>query len=420
MSAPPAWQADVLRWLRQLDNAVLLKTTDPIGTLQAGGDLDILVGNPAAAETSLIREVGPPLYRARYGYFYEWGHIDLIQRIEWRGAAVLQTEATIAAGHTTADGLRVADAASNALLFWLRPPIWGGTFKAGCESLIERALAEDAPTFRQLLVQTFGSVEGQRLFELAEQRRYDEAAQDVGALREALWIRAMLRRPLATLAGLIHHVTMELGVRFRPPLPWVAVLGPDGSGKSTVLEAVSALLQPTIPHRKIFHWRPAVLKPGNPEAGPVTDPHGKMPRSLPVSLLKLVFLLADWWLGYWKRIVPLSARLTFCLFDRCYFDLLVDPRRYRYGGPMSLARWFGALAPQPQLVILLDAPAEVLQARKREVTLEETQRQVVAYREMVMALPGGRIVNCARPVPEVAREVRDLIVQALRERSAGV
>ncbi|HSI13957.1 MAG TPA: hypothetical protein VK961_18060 [Chthoniobacter sp.] len=417
MSAPPAWQADVLRWLRQLDNAVLLKTADPIGTLLSGGDLDILVGDPAAAEASLLREVGPPLFRARYGRFYEWGHIDLIPRIEWRGAAVLQTEATIAAGRTTADGLRVADAASNALLFWLRPPIWGRIYKPGCEPLIELVLAENAPAFRQLLAQTFGATEGQRLFELAEQKKYADAAQDVGALRKALWMRAVLRRPLGTIGGLIHHIAMELGLRFRPPLPWVAVLGPDGSGKSTVLEAVSALLEPTIPRRKIFHWRPAVLKPGNPEAGPVTDPHGKAPRSVPVSLLKLGFLLADWWLGYWKRIVPLSARLTFCLFDRCFFDLLVDPRRYRYGGPMNLARWFAGLMPQPRLVILLDAPAEVLQARKREVTLEETQRQVVSYRELVRTLPGGSVVNCARPVPVVAQEVRDLILRALREKT---
>ena len=411
------WQADVLRWLRQLENAVLLKTADPIGTLQAGGDLDILVGDRAVAEASLIREVGPPLFRARYGYFYEWGHIDLIPRIEWRGAAVLQTVATLASSRLTADGVRVADSASNALLFWLRPPIWGAIFKPGCEPLVERAMAEDPTAFRQLLVRTFGAVEGQRLFDLAEQKKYAAAVQGVRALRKALWIRAVLRRPFATIGGLLHHVAMELGVRFHPPLPWVAVLGPDGSGKTTILDAVSELLQPTVPHRRIFHWRPGVLKPTNPDAGPVTDPHGQIPRSLPVSLIKLVFLLADWWLGYWKRIVPLSARLHFCLFDRCYYDLLVDPRRYRYGGPMILARWIGALVPQPGLVVLLEAPAEVLQARKREVPLEETQRQLAAYRELVTALPGGRIVNCARPVAEVARDVRDLIVQMLRERA---
>jgi thymidylate kinase len=418
MSVPPGWQADVVRWLRQLENAVLLKTSDPIATLQAGGDLDLLVGDPAAAEASLIREVGRPLFRARYGYFYEWGHIDLIPRIEWRGAAVLQTGATLAAARMTADGFRVADPASNALLFWLRPIIWGGFFKSGCETLVEQAMSEDASAFRHLLVSTFGSVEGQRIFDLAGQAKYAEAAERRVSLRRALWLRAILRRPFGTIGGLWHHIVMELRLRFRPPLPWIAVLGPDGSGKSTVLNAVCELLRPVIPHRQIFHWRPAVLRPANPEAGPVIDPHGQIPRSMPVSLLKLLFLLVDWWLGYWRRIVPLSARLTFCLFDRCYVDLLVDPRRYRYGGPMSLARWMGALVPQPALVILLDAPAEVLQARKREVSLEETQRQVSAYRALVSAMPGGRIVNCARPVPEVAGEVRDLLLQMFRERSS--
>jgi thymidylate kinase len=417
MNGLTGWQADVVRWLRQLENAVLLKTSDPIATLLAGGDLDILVSDPAAAEASLFRELGRPLFRARYGYFYEWGHIDLIPRIEWRGAPVLQPAATLAASRMTPDGFRVADPFSNALLFWLRPIIWGGFFKPGCEGLVEQAMAESAPAFRLLLIGTFGVAEGERLFELAGQAKYAKAAEGLGSLRQALWLRAFLRRPVGTIGGLLHHAAMELRQRTRPSLPWIAVLGPDGSGKSTVLQEVCELLKTTIPRRQIFHWRPAVLKPGNPEAGPVTDPHGQTPRSLPVSLVKLLFLFVDWWLGYWMRIVPLSSRLTFCLFDRCYFDLLVDPRRYRYGGPMGLARWVGALLPQPAMVILLDAPPTVLQARKKEVSLEETQRQVAEYRTLVSELPGGRIVNCDRPVAEVARDVRLLVLQMFRERA---
>ena len=59
--------------------------------------------------------------------------------------------------------------------------------------------------------------------------------------------------------------------------------------------------------------------------------------------------------------------------------MLVDPRRYRYGGAMWLARWVGKIIPKPDLWILLDAPAEVLQKRKQEVPPEETARQRRAY-----------------------------------------
>ena len=56
------------------------------------------------------------------------------------------------------------------------------------------------------------------------------------------------------------------------------------------------------------------------------------------------------------------------LFDRYHGDLLVDPRRYRYGGPMSLARLIVRFMPQPDLVFFLDATPEILLARKQEVS----------------------------------------------------
>jgi thymidylate kinase len=202
----------------------------------------------------------------------------------------------------------------------------------------------------------------------------------------------------------------KIGLRLRPSAPWVVVLGPDGSGKSSVLDALASRLAPNFEGTKIYHWRPGFLRPSKGVGGPVTDPHGKPPRGTPSSLLKLVFLFLDWTLGYWGRLVRLRARGHLILFDRNYYDLLVDPKRYRYGGPLWLAKLVSWLIPRPNLVILLDAPPEVLQERKQEVPLEETTRQRAAYLKLLRSLSEGCVINATRPLNDVVAEIERVVL----------
>lgn len=105
-------------------------------------------------------------------------------------------------------------------------------------------------------------------------------------------------------------------------------------------------------------------------------------------------------------------------FDRYYWDLFADPRRYRYGGPFRPARWLARWIPRPHVVIVLDAPPEVLQDRKREVSAAERARQRSAYRSLAEDLPNARVVDAARPVEDVTGEVLAFLRETMREDEA--
>jgi thymidylate kinase len=195
----------------------------------------------------------------------------------------------------------------------------------------------------------------------------------------------------------------------------VALLGPDGAGKSTVLAAASERLRGVIPATRTVHLRPRVLRlRGGGE--PVLEPHAKPPKPRWSSHLQL----GSWWLEYRLDHVAALARGTRELrwSDRYVDDVLIDPRRYRYGGSMRFAAWIVERVPRPDLVVLLDAPAAVVHARKREVPVAETERQRSAYLAYVRALPNGRVVDASRPLDVVVGEVVGLVVTFLAERAA--
>ncbi len=181
------------------------------------------------------------------------------------------------------------------------------------------------------------------------------------------------------------------------------MLGPDGAGKSTLVDRMTRRLGPSFRAIGKFHFRHRFSR-RQKEMEPVTNPHRETPRGTLASICKLLYWLLDCWFGYFVNICParLSAKLV--IFDRYCPDILVDPRRYRL--PQSciwLAKLVVSLAPRPDLFILLDVPSKVAQQRKPEVSPGESVRQRLAYLLMFQALPNAVVVDATRPIDEVVQ-----------------
>jgi len=156
------------------------------------------------------------------------------------------------------------------------------------------------------------------------------------------------------------------------------------------------------------HLKPRLILRGD-SASIVTDPHGKLPRSVLVSAAKILV----WFVEEWFASLFCDRKNELLICDRYYHDILVDPKRYRFGGPVWAARFVGNLMPQPDLWVLLDAASEVLRSRKQEVTLEETQRQRYAYQSFIKEQRNSVVVNAAQPLDKVIDNVELAITDAV-------
>jgi thymidylate kinase len=200
---------------------------------------------------------------------------------------------------------------------------------------------------------------------------------------------------------------------------WIAFFGPDGVGKSAVIGRLESQLAASFDECIFFHFRPTFRGDGSGDTV-VSLPHAKPPRGLLVSWMKLLYWLADCWYGYLLVIRPGKRKHRLILFDRYFPDLLVDPVRYRIPkSAIPFAELLTDFLPRPDLYVLLDAPAEVSWARKRELSLPESRRQRNAYLRLFAGFPCRLLVNADCELAEVARNVaiavHNLTADSLRQ-----
>ncbi len=186
------------------------------------------------------------------------------------------------------------------------------------------------------------------------------------------------------------------------------ILGCDGAGKTSVLRALTQNDGATFRSENVFHWLPR-YRPDWQAAKPVPAPHAQKPRGTISSFLKVIYLLGMFHLGFWTEVRPRIKRGNAVLFDRYYHDMIIDPARYRYGGPIWLSKFAGAFIPKPRAWFLIDVPAEVLARRKAEIPITELRPLRDAYLSFVRTRPNGFVVDGTKRVSQVAAAIAEQV-----------
>jgi thymidylate kinase len=167
---------------------------------------------------------------------------------------------------------------------------------------------------------------------------------------------------------------------FHPTGISIAFLGPDGSGKTTVIDGLTSS---NLPFRKTdyFHLKPIYTK--NKVSEVTSDPHKFKPYNKLKSYTKLLYFLYQYNLGWIKNIIPLKIKSSLIIFDRYFDDLIVDNKRYRYGGQNYMAKFFRFFIKKPSLYFVLVTDATTIYKRKQEVAFTELESQIFKYKSLV-------------------------------------
>lgn len=360
---------------------------------------------------------------AVHGYRFEFSHahasalrlfsVDLIFEYRYAGL-ILQGGQALLRGRCRQGNMWVASPRSEFTYLLLKKTVKQSISPAQSLRLQELAAELGPAQAKSAATELFGGKWGTRCVEAC---REAALVSILPRLRVKLWQRRLIRKPFDLLRYAAGDTLRLLRRWIRPTGLLVIVLGPDGVGKNTVISQLQTLLAPAFRFQKMFHWRPGVLWRLKAMGQPVADPHAKPVYGTFLSLVSLLACFLDHWIGYLLVIRPAMTRSALVVFNRYFDDLLVDPVRYRYGGPLWLARLLSRFTPsRGGLFVVLTASPPAILARKQELTYDEVQRQLAEYRRLG-GRANARMVATDGPVENVGINAAQIVAQHLGERS---
>ncbi len=342
-------------------------------------DLDLIVPKADLAQWKKLLSWMPGLEKIHFSdksfasyaalYFEDGSYleIDLIHQIKWKQWTFLPATELIERGHLNEEGIKVgrlADAYCYLLSFYL---LNGAAVPTKYQDFFG-----GLPEVEQLSIRNVFA----RRFQLDEARSLD--------LFQLQLYRPHIQRLLGSrpenkgISGLVNRFRWGRDYLRTPKAPTITFSGVDGAGKSTLLELTRKLLTEKYRQEVVMRrQRPSILpilssfKYGKEAAE--TRAANTLPRqggnqSRLSSLVRFAYYLVDYLLGQHLVAWKYNQRGRLLLYDRYYFDYIVDSKRANLTLSANFTRFFYRWIHKPELNILLYADPEVIISRKQELS----------------------------------------------------
>jgi len=234
----------------------------------------------------------------------------------------------------------------------------------------------------------FGKGKAQSLLDMLLSGSFQEVPAAAACLSRN-WARNSLRP--STIA-ITNKTLRRVGPHLKERGPVVGVLAPDGAGKTTLLHDLRS--HSPLPSDYVYMglWS--------------ANRHDRWIQRVPGAVLarKLFRILRG---SLSARYVSLRGRMV--LMDRLAEDtLLVDPQAKSRMSALTDALALH-LQPTPDMVLVLDAPGELMFKRKGEHSPRILEEWRAAYLKLAATLPSARVVDASQPATQVRREASRLL-----------
>ncbi|MFZ2197717.1 MAG: hypothetical protein WAV13_08300 [Thermodesulfovibrionales bacterium] len=346
----------------------------------------------------------------------------------WKSIQYISNSAVLAA-RKLHNGLWVASSGSEAAISLFKEYLQFGKVKDLGDGLHKRRIAmladSDPDTFIAAVEPYLGIELSKFALACAQHEDWDTLEKNVGLVRRTLILRALKREPVGQLVNwfrfLWGHISDKI---FKPSGMFVCLIGPDGSGKTTVSQAIQRDMKDAfsdvlyyhghvgiLPELKVFYNIAAGIL-GRPKK--MTEENKKMPAGetdIVVGRLKAVAYMFYYALDYFLAhflIRKAKGQGKLVLFDRYFYDYFIQGMHRKI--PEWLFWFVYLFMPKPDLVIWLRADPVAIYKRKPELTVEQIKWQSDRCQCLAGRLSSVATIKADEGVAQAVKGVYEAIV----------
>ena len=151
--------------------------------------------------------------------------------------------------------------------------------------------------------------------------------------------------------------------------------------------------------------------------GPIKNPHELKSSGIIGSLLRLFYYSFDYIFGYVIKVYPVIVKKSsIWIFDRYYYDYMIDPKRARLSLPSWIINSMNLLIPKPDLILCFGANPKVIFDRKPELPLAEIEKQVNKLRIFAKNNNNAVWIDTEKSIEESTNEAFITILEKMSNR----
>ena len=168
--------------------------------------------------------------------------------------------------------------------------------------------------------------------------------------------------------------------------------GVDGAGKSTILEETKQMLEQKFRKKVVvLRHRPSLLpilssikhgKKGAEKRAAEKLPRQGQNKSSLSSTIRFSYYYIDYIFGQWYIYFKYILFNYVVLYDRYYFDFIVDGRRSNIQMDSKITKLLYRFVHKPKLNFFLYAPAQIILARKKELSANDIESLTSNYQDL--------------------------------------
>lgn len=352
---------------------------------------------------------------------------DVWAPISWRGFTWINTEVALSSRRVHQKGFYIPAPGVESATLLLKELLQFGKIKSKYLGRIQQFAQADSESFKKVLEKPFSEKLANHLLVQAQQGDWHDIERSYRFLRSTLIWNAIKHSPASVLSKLCKFVMGHLieYIRGRPRF-FLCLIGPDGSGKSTISAQLTESLSDIFEEAHYYHGRFGVLpelKTFCPSwlvkrsevktSGPLTT--SKMPNHFITSVLMVYYAIDN--MFFYARILRRRSNRELIIFDRYFYDYIIQPSPF--GINSWLFRVLARLVPTPDVTIYLHAPSELIHNRKPELTAQEINRQADICNQLVRLLPNTYRVDNSQPLNKVVFQIWEIILKKMIARTTS-